>query len=564
MKKMLYLTAICLSMLLCLFPVFPISVSALEEDGTEAGSSVYSGEPDTSWFSEAFEGYDASTQTFTLTTADQFAGLALICAENSLSGYTIRLANDLVFNTDSVSGMDAPVYTWTPISNFAGTLNGDGHLISGLYYNGTGTTIGLFSTLNGTVKNLGIVNSSFTTTGNQCGSIAGQVIAAAVIENVYSEADIHAANQAGGIVGLGGCTLSDCVFAGTVTAKTNYAGGIIGEDAGKKAVFTDCINLGAICAQGNRAAGMAGQLRTTGESLTRCLNAGEINGSISGAFVGRLATELAVNACVFIQEYGTTLEGDLVGGSYPDATTYVYGLQQIKCQTIFEEYGWIAVKNGCPMPSQTVAQLAVKADIFHNGTTMSDELEMQTLWGASARLSSPTGLRFETQISKSAYDTLTEKYGVERIRFGTLIAPAAFVLEAGDFTKEALDALEKSSAVYLDVESDDFFRSTDTHYIFSGSVVNIFDENKELEFMAIGYIEIDGTIYYSRTVTQRCVSEVAIAALKDTRTEAVGEYIYPMTVGGTLVYSYLPEEQREILNSFAVWGDDEYDSQIGN
>ena len=93
-------------------------------------------------------------------------------------------------------------------------------------------------------------------------------------------------------------------------------------------------------------------------------------------------------------------------------------------------------------------------------------------------------------------------------------------------------------------------------------MVDILEENRELAFAAIGYIEINGEIHYSRTIAQRSVSEVAIAALKDTVAEQTAEYAYPMTVNGQTVYSYLTPEERAAIKDFAVWGDDPYGSQI--
>lgn len=214
------------------------------------------------------------------------------------------------------------------------------------------------------------------------------------------------------------------------------------------------------------------------------------------------------------------------------------------------------------MPSQTVADLAVKADILRNGATKADEWGLSTLWGASMRTASPSGLRFETRISKAAYNSLVETYGADKVKMGTVIVPAVYVLEAESFTKASLEQLEKTGTKYLDVRADAFFRETENDYVFSASVVDILEENRELAFAAIGYIEINGESHYSRTIAQRSVSEVAIAALKDTATEQTAEYAYPMKVNGQTVYSYLTPEERTIINGFAVWGDDSYGAQI--
>lgn len=566
-KKLLAALILAMVAILCFSNVSLVAVSA-EAPATNSSVSVYDGTPDTTWFQK-------DVKEYTLTTAAQFAGLATVCKNNgSLAGYTIRLGCDMVFNSGDASKWSAgnkPAYSYTPIPNFDGTLDGCGHIISGLYYNSNQGDVGLISkSAQGVIKNLGIVNSGFTTTGSRCGSLIGAVVeksSGITIENVYSDVLISANNQAGGIVGMGGkesnIKFTKCVFAGSATAAKVYSGGMLGEDGGAKAVFTDCINLGSIQAKGNRAGGMAGQLRVKGETLTRCVNSGTVSGSISGAMVGRrAAAEMVVDRCVYIREYGEKLEGDVAGGSCTETNKAVYDRRQIKGQCLFEANGWVAMKDGCPMPSQTVADLAVKADILRNGATKADEWGLSTLWGASMRTASPSGLRFETRISKAAYNSLVETYGADKVKMGTVIVPAVYVLEAESFTKASLEQLEKTGTKYLDVRADAFFRETENDYVFSASVVNIREENRELAFAAIGYIEINGESHYSRTIAQRSVSEVAIAALKDTATEQTAEYAYPMKVNGQTVYSYLTVEERTIINGFAVWGDDPYGAQI--
>ena len=565
-KKLLAALILAMVAILCFSNV---SLFAASGEDTAAGAtvSVYNGTPDTSWF-------QADVKEYTLTTAAQFAGLATVCQNNgTLEGYTIRLGCDMVFNSGKASEWSAsnkPAYSYTPIPKFDGTLDGCGHIISGLFCASMSNDVGLIAkSTKGVIRNLGIVNSSFITTGNRCGSLIGGTGAGVKLENIYSDALISANNQAGGLVGLGGGQFTKCVFAGSATAAASYSGGMIGEDNGANAVFTDCINLGSIQAKGNRAGGMAGQLRAASKTLTRCVNSGTVSGKISGAMVGRVAMALQTVDCVYIREFGEKPQGDfapnsegVVSGSCSETNKAVYDRRQIKGQCLFEANGWVAMKDGCPMPSQTVADLAVKADILYNGATKADEWGLSTLWGASMRTASPSGLRFETRISKTAYNSLVETYGADKVKMGTVIVPAVYVLEAESFTKASLEKLPKEGTKYLDVQADQFFRETENDFVFSASVVDILEENRELAFAAIGYIEINGEIHYSRTIAQRSVSEVAIAALKDTVAEQTAEYAYPMTVNGQTVYSYLTPEERATINSFAVWGDDSYGSQI--
>lgn len=133
-------------------------------------------------------------------------------------------------------------------------------------------------------------------------------------------------------------------------------------------------------------------------------------------------------------------------------------------------------------------------------------LDLTTAAEASVRFNAPTGIRFYNTVS-GLYDTLVSYYGVENVKMGTVIAPKAIIETAGAFTKEALGALNSTSATYLDVEyANEWFSapeseafgsykiSANTEYEYVGSIANILPENYTLEFCGIGYISYnDGT-----------------------------------------------------------------------
>ena len=121
---------------------------------------------------------------------------------------------------------------------FAGHLDGDGHTISGLY---TFTTAdnsyaGLFPMIESgsTVKNLGIINSSFSAkyVGGICGGIIKNNDQSVIIDTCYLDDTviISASHTAGGIVGRTAAAVS---FSNSYTTSTVQAdsksGGIIGD-----------------------------------------------------------------------------------------------------------------------------------------------------------------------------------------------------------------------------------------------------------------------------------------------------------------------------------------------
>ena len=125
---------------------------------------------------------------------------------------------------------------WTPIGNdyfedkvYSGTFDGQGHIISGLYVSGNGWFVGFVGRVSGTavVKNLGIVDSYFSSSNNNLGSIVGGVAekSSVTIANVYSTSTVKGDNYIGGLVGGSGggsVTLINCYFAGKTSSSWGY------------------------------------------------------------------------------------------------------------------------------------------------------------------------------------------------------------------------------------------------------------------------------------------------------------------------------------------------------
>ncbi len=198
--------------------------------------------------------------------------------------------------------------------------------------------------------------------------------------------------------------------------------------------------------------------------------------------------------------------------------------------------------------------------VFGNEKDIKPSAKISTNMGASLRISNPTGLRFYTQLDKTYLDNMLGLYGDDNVTVGTLIAPEVYVKEAGAFTHEALGKLTYETK-YLDIPSKGPYRTEDT-YTYVGSVTNIKEMNLDLKFAAIGYITVNGKTTYSPEYAVRSVSEVAISALKDTRTASTDKYRYAMLVGGETVYSPYKESARYIINKHANWADDPYGDLI--
>ena len=141
-------------------------------------------------------------------------------ASTTKIGQIYKMTNDIVING-----------TWTPIEQFHGIFDGDGHAILGnIKLGGTKNELGLFGVLgyNGVVKNL--TNKANITTD----------------ESVTTKA-------VGGIVGRinhTGNAIKNCVNKGIINSKTQYIGGILGDIYAQNdktdAVIEACRNEGYI------------------------------------------------------------------------------------------------------------------------------------------------------------------------------------------------------------------------------------------------------------------------------------------------------------------------------
>ena len=135
-------------------------------------------------------------------------------------------------------------------TQYSGTFDGNNKTVSGLYFNGDSTCIGLFgsSESDGNIKNVGVVDSYFKgndSVGGVCGNNAG------TITNCYNAGNLTAIESSatiGGICGYNnGGTVTNCYNTGTVTAtgQVSSVGGVCGCST---APISNCYNTGSVTA----------------------------------------------------------------------------------------------------------------------------------------------------------------------------------------------------------------------------------------------------------------------------------------------------------------------------
>jgi len=261
-----------------------------------SGASIYTGKPDTSW-------YTGNKTEYVLTTADQLAGLNVIrsssAGETTFEGVTIKLDCDVILNpgtAEEIKARGSQNHAWKQLNSaylFKGTFDGQGHTVSGLYMQlGTSAVRGMFGGVGGnaTIKNLNLINSYFGGPGaankTTLGSIAAKISgtnANVTLENIWSDAILeegtHQFSRVGGLVGQAaeGVTLNmnNCVFNGSISITGEYAGGMIGYASHGELILnmTNCINYGKITASAY-VGGMTGTLGAFSASQTDCKNKG--------------------------------------------------------------------------------------------------------------------------------------------------------------------------------------------------------------------------------------------------------------------------------------------------
>lgn len=232
-----------------------------------------------------------------------------------------NLLDSLQYDTEGNVSNGSDFITWTPIADwmgnrttqYSGTFDGNNKTVSGLYFNGDSTCIGLFgsSESDGNIKNVGVVDSYFKGNdhvGGVCGNNAG------TITNCYNAGNLTAIEPSatiGGICGYNnGGTVTNCYNTGTVTATGSVAsvGGVCGCST---APISNCYNIGTVTATSSGAdiSGICGYNFGPVENCYYLADTEDENG-------GKTAAQFASGEIAYLLSQGCTV------GEGEDAVTY--------------------------------------------------------------------------------------------------------------------------------------------------------------------------------------------------------------------------------------------------
>ena len=206
---------------------------------------------------------------------------------NAVLTANITVNKDVLNANGQPNGEGDAFRKWTPIGQsfskaYSGTFDGQGHTISGLWHWWGTDYIGLFGNNEGTIKNLGVVDSYLSgheNVGGVCGKNGGS------LTNCYHTGPIYGVNYIGGVCGMNSGSLTNCYNTGNVQGNKNV-GGVCGGNDGNHPNFTNCYYLTgtADCGIGNTeyiegfTKAVASTQFTSGE-VCHLLNSGKAFGS---------------------------------------------------------------------------------------------------------------------------------------------------------------------------------------------------------------------------------------------------------------------------------------------
>ena len=331
------------------------------------------------------EWYDENAKEFTITTREELFDLIELSYFYDFAGQTIKLGADIVVNEGNAADWQTkcPEYEWESIYGFAGTFDGQGHTISGLYSIGeryfaniariSGTNYITASLFRDTkkecvIKNFKIVNSYFESDlDHGIGSISSN--GGGTFDSIYSDVIIRSQKCfVGGIIGhvTADTKITNCWFDGTMEVYGNYPryiGGIAARIVeGANCVIEHCLVSAPMSVdtviRANQFGGIVGQSYQSSVTISDCLMSGTVSNSsgCSGSIVGNVAPDSTMKLSnVYTCTDSNTLQvgyiesGELVGNPIVYNREQITGLGGYQWTTLdFDNY-WAIVDGETPV-----------------------------------------------------------------------------------------------------------------------------------------------------------------------------------------------------------------------
>lgn len=240
-----------------------------------------------------------------------------------------------ISNWESWNENTTGLNSWTPIGNFhnefIGTLDGQGHSVSGIYISNNNDHQGLVGYLNegGKIQNLGVEASYIKGkwyVGGVCGMNYGSEEYESV-KNCYNTGKVTGADFVGGVCGSSFC-MTNCYNTGIITGHDNV-GGVCGFS---ESILSNCYNAGDVTGN-DKVGGVSGSNINT---MDNCYNIGQVAGNTQiGGIIG--TTGGTIRNCYYLTG---TAAGGINGNN-------IAGKAEAKSDVLFAsgEVAWL-LQNG--------------------------------------------------------------------------------------------------------------------------------------------------------------------------------------------------------------------------
>ncbi len=206
---------------------------------------------------------DWDADEITLYTADDVLSfVAKLNGGETFSGKTLKLANDIELNSNwtATDKNNKPDKIWTisVATGFAGTFDGNHHVLSGIYADITANGGGLLGCVKADttaiIKNLKITNSFIHGQKYRMGGFFGDVSGTANFENVWFDAILVsdvALDACGGFIAYmwsgSSANINNCIMSGTVSGLKSTGGFVAGQQNGADTMnIRNCAMYGTV------------------------------------------------------------------------------------------------------------------------------------------------------------------------------------------------------------------------------------------------------------------------------------------------------------------------------
>ena len=343
--------------------------------------------PSTEWSDNAStDWYDNLTTEFTISTAEDLAGLAeLVAGGNDFTGKTILIG----------ANIDLAAHLWSPIGTeiglaFSGTFDGNEFEISNLFIVTPGGDLtGLFGRCsNANLSNIHLVDP-YVRTNDTAGSLVGSFSMNSNMVNCHAKGVDMVATEynIGGLVGelLDNSNMTRCSSLGSVTGM-NQVGGLLGTPYNLTSV-TECYSEGTVNAQ-YLAGGLIGfstfaftanRENTVNNCYSRA-NVAVVNGRAGGLVGGTDGQMIIENSYATGTATGPEYDGGFIGalGSVETTNNYWDTVSSVHSNAIG---GFTAASQTVDITGKTSAEMQASAMV-----DLLNQNQVTTPWTIDAAL----------------------------------------------------------------------------------------------------------------------------------------------------------------------------------